>query len=123
LPLYSKFAGLNPAEVYGILRAITIRSTTSFSGEVSRRPYVVDLRHIKEPNEYKKRYVLDKIQYFLHHVFLLRHLMTLLLQLRESSGGRIGSFPCRYHSIVAFHTHIITCGMNNIPVGGRSSET
>jgi hypothetical protein len=33
-------------------------------------------------------------------------------------------FPCLYHSTMAFHTHIvITWGMNNRLIGGRSSET
>jgi hypothetical protein len=31
-------------------------------------------------------------------------------------------FPCQYHSTVALHARVI-CGMNNRPVGGRSSET
>jgi hypothetical protein len=31
-------------------------------------------------------------------------------------------FPCQHNFTVALHTHIIR-GMNNWPVGGRSSET
>jgi hypothetical protein len=37
LPLDPSFAGSNPAEDDGLLRAIKIRSTTSFGGEVCRR--------------------------------------------------------------------------------------
>jgi hypothetical protein len=32
-------------------------------------------------------------------------------------------FPWQYHSIVALHTHIAPCGMDNRPIGGHSSET
>jgi hypothetical protein len=31
-------------------------------------------------------------------------------------------FPCKYHSILALHTHISFWGVKNMPVGGRSSE-
>jgi hypothetical protein len=33
------------------------------------------------------------------------------------------ALPCQYHATVAVHTHMSSGGMNNRPVGGRSSET
>jgi hypothetical protein len=35
------------------------------------------------------------------------------------------AFPCQYNSTVALHIHIgsVIWGVNNRPVGGRSSET
>jgi hypothetical protein len=42
-------------------------------------------------------------------------------------GGKSGTgtlvFLCQCHSTMAVHTCVITWGMNNRPVGGRSSET
>jgi hypothetical protein len=36
--------------------------------------------------------------------------------------SRSSVFSCRYNSSVALHIIYITCGMNNRPVRGRSSE-
>jgi hypothetical protein len=50
LPMDPRFAGLNPTEDDGILRAIQIRSTTSFGGKVKPSvPYRKILRYVKEP--------------------------------------------------------------------------
>jgi hypothetical protein len=42
---------------------------------------------------------------------------------RERSGGWIGSFLQSTSSTTVLHAHISPGGMNNRPVGGRSSET
>jgi hypothetical protein len=50
-----KLAGSNPGEDDGILRAIKIRSTTSFEGEVKPSvPRRLILRHVKELYEYER---------------------------------------------------------------------
>jgi hypothetical protein len=50
-----RFAGLNPAEGDGFLRAIKIRSMPSFGGEVKpSAPCCNILRHDKEPYEYER---------------------------------------------------------------------
>jgi hypothetical protein len=33
------------------------------------------------------------------------------------------SFSCQYHSTEALHTLVYHLGMNNMPIGDRSSET
>jgi hypothetical protein len=55
LPLHPRFAGSNPAEDDGFLRAIKIHSTTSFGGEVKpQAPCRKILRHNKETYEYER---------------------------------------------------------------------
>jgi hypothetical protein len=50
LPLNPRFAGSNPTEGDGFLRAIKIRSTTAFGGEVKpSAPCCKILRHVKDP--------------------------------------------------------------------------
>jgi hypothetical protein len=50
LPLDPRFAGSNPAEDDGFLKAIKIRSPTSFGGEIKPAvPRRKGLRHVKEP--------------------------------------------------------------------------
>jgi hypothetical protein len=52
-PLNSGFAGSNPGERDGFLRAIKIRSTTSFRGEVKPSATCFKiLRHTKDPLRY-----------------------------------------------------------------------
>ena len=46
-PLVPKFAGSNPAEAVGFLRAK--KSSARLPSEGSRRSHVVDVRHIKDP--------------------------------------------------------------------------
>jgi hypothetical protein len=62
LPLNPRFAGLNLAEDYGFLRAIKIRSTTSFGGEGKCQPHAEILRHVKEPAEYEINILLAKFK-------------------------------------------------------------
>jgi hypothetical protein len=53
LPLNPSFAGSNPADDDGILRAIKIHSRTSFGVEVkSLAPCRKSLLHVNEPHEY-----------------------------------------------------------------------
>jgi hypothetical protein len=55
LPLDTRFAGSNPAEVSRFLRVIKIRSTTYFGGKVQTSvPCRKILRHVKEPYEYER---------------------------------------------------------------------
>jgi hypothetical protein len=55
LAIGPKFAGPNPAEDFGFLRAIKIRSTTSFGGKVKPAvPYRKTLRHVKDPYSMKE---------------------------------------------------------------------
>jgi hypothetical protein len=48
-PLVPKFAGSNPAEAVGFLRAKKILSMPSFGGEVKPSVPFRALRHVKEP--------------------------------------------------------------------------
>jgi hypothetical protein len=55
LPPDPRFAGSDPAEDSGFLRAIKIRSTTSFRGEVKPLfPCHKILQHLKEQYEYER---------------------------------------------------------------------
>jgi hypothetical protein len=55
MPLDPRFPDSNPAEDDGFLRAIKIRSTTSFGREIkpSATRYNI-LRHVKTPAEYEE---------------------------------------------------------------------
>jgi hypothetical protein len=60
--LVPSFAGLKPAEDDGFLRAIEIRSTTFFGGEVKPSSHVAKLYGmLKIPAEYGRRYFAGKI--------------------------------------------------------------
>jgi hypothetical protein len=48
-PLVPEFAGSNPAEAFGFLRAKKSSARLPSEGKYSRRSHVVDLRHVKEP--------------------------------------------------------------------------
>jgi hypothetical protein len=48
-PLVPKFAGSNPAEIVGFLRAKKSSARLPSEGKLSRRSHVVDLRHVKDP--------------------------------------------------------------------------
>jgi hypothetical protein len=48
-PLVPKFAGSNPAEAVVIFRAKKSPARLPSEGKYSRRSYVVDLRHVKDP--------------------------------------------------------------------------
>ena len=47
-PLVPKFAGSNPAEAVGFLRAKKSSARLPSEGKESRRSHVVDLRHVKD---------------------------------------------------------------------------
>jgi hypothetical protein len=49
MPLDPRFAGSNPAEVDGVLRAIKIHRTTSFRGEVKLSVPCRKILHVKNP--------------------------------------------------------------------------
>jgi hypothetical protein len=55
LPLDLRFAGSNPVQDDGFLRAIKIRSTTSFGGNVTPSvPCRKSLQHVKETYKYER---------------------------------------------------------------------
>jgi hypothetical protein len=55
LPLDSSFAGSNPADGDGFLKAIKIRSAPSFGGKVKPSASCHKIiRHVKEPFEYER---------------------------------------------------------------------
>jgi hypothetical protein len=61
MPLDSSFTSSNPTESDGFLRAIKIRITISFEGEVKpSAPSRKILRHVKESYEYERRTSLAK---------------------------------------------------------------
>jgi hypothetical protein len=99
--------GFRPGRVWWVLRAIKIRSTTSFGGEVKPSvPYCKILWYFKEPFEVWKRYFVRKkviISFANSYCFATR---WLLIRLPESSGWRIRSFPSRSHSTVVLHVHV-----------------
>jgi hypothetical protein len=49
LTLDARFAGSNPADNDALIRAIKIRRTSSFGGEVKSWACCKILRHVKEP--------------------------------------------------------------------------
>jgi hypothetical protein len=66
LPLDPRFAGSNLAEDDRFLRAINVRSTTFFGGEVKAPVPCKILPRVKEPYSYEKRYFVGKIHgYFI----------------------------------------------------------
>jgi hypothetical protein len=64
----------------------------------------------------------DQIHHSLRPFFMLATIW-LLVGLAESAGGRIRSFPLLTLFNHDFPCSYITWGMNNMPIGGRSSET
>jgi hypothetical protein len=56
MPLDKRFMGSNPANNNRLLRAINIRSTPSFEGEVKLSAPCKISWHVKEPLEASKRY-------------------------------------------------------------------
>jgi hypothetical protein len=99
----------------GYLMAIKICSTPSFGCEVKLDiPRRKISRHVKDPFEVFQ-ILLGKI--LTPSSIPPTCLRYLLVGLPESSGGRVTSYPHHHHG------SYITKGMNNRPVGGRSSET
>jgi hypothetical protein len=89
----------------GFLKATEVRSTTFFGGEISPAvPYRIIVWHFKEPHEYERDTSLARFISFVMFP-LICYKMTLLVGLPENSGGRIKSFPCRYHSTVVLNAH------------------
>jgi hypothetical protein len=120
----SKGRGFKPGRGDGFLRAIKIRSTSSFGWEVKPEVHVVRFYGmLKIPCD-----ISDTDRQNSHssvHYFCLPH-MSLLVGVPGSSSGRVRSYPqpasssssSSWLSMLTYHT-----GMNNRPVGGRSSET
>jgi hypothetical protein len=75
LQLNPRFAGSNPGDEDGFLRAIKILSKTSFGGDARPSPPCRRiLRHVKDPYTYGKRYFVGKILWpYLVKFILLRY--------------------------------------------------
>jgi hypothetical protein len=92
LPFDPRFAGSNPAEDDRFLRAIKIRNTASFRGEVKLSLQSLKiLQHVKDPYEYendtsKAKFCDNFLQSF--SCFATR---CFCWQLPDNSGGRIRS--------------------------------
>jgi hypothetical protein len=96
------------------------RSTPSFwRGGGPGRPCRKILRHVKCHLQVRIKYFARSNSHSIRPFLLLATRWLL----PESSGGRVRSFPLS----ISFHhgssCSYITSGMNNTPVGGRSSET
>jgi hypothetical protein len=119
-----RFAGSDPPEGCGFLKAIKIRSTPSLERKVNlSSPCRKILRHVKEPSKYERDTSSGKIHNFLCQVLLRCCWMALLVELPQSSGEGIESFSFLdivppWLSMLTYHV-----GVNKRPVGGRSSET
>jgi hypothetical protein len=116
-----KSRGLEPGQGDGFLIAIKIRSTPSFRREV--KPEV--------PRRKILRYLKDPVRYFRYLKTKFSLLRPFLLLAPDVSAGRTARdlwwtsqefSPAGIIPTMALHADIIR-GMNNIPVGGRSSET
>jgi hypothetical protein len=116
--------GFKPGWGDGFLWVIQICSTSSFfRWQVKLEvPYHRILWHVEDPLRYLRHWIgkiltPSSISCYLPH-------MSLLVSLPESSDGRVRSYP---HLASLYHhgspcSHI-TWGMNNRPIGVRSSET
>jgi hypothetical protein len=107
-----KFTGLNPAEDDAFLRAVIIRSTTSFGKEVKpSAPCRKILRRVKDPCGVWQRYFAGKVSGdFSLSKFLLASLLRVSAgicqrvvvdvsgMMSENGGGCMGRFV-RYHPI------------------------
>jgi hypothetical protein len=119
-----KVCGLKPGQGDRLLRVIKVHSTPSFRGEVKPQAPCSEIWHVKNHLQALKE-ILHKAKFsFLSPTPPACYQMSLLVQLQESSGGWVRSFPLLTSS---FHhgspCSYITRGMNNRPVGGLSSET
>jgi hypothetical protein len=54
---------------------------------------------LKNPSKYEQRYLIRPNAF-------LSPVTPVLVEFPESSGGRIRSFPCPYHSTMFLHAHI-----------------
>jgi hypothetical protein len=113
--------GFKPGRDDGCLRAIKIRSTpSSRMGSKSGRSHVIRFYGILKIPWGISDTDRQNSHSFVHSSYLPQ--MSLQVGQRKSSGGRIRSYPqpASSHSSPCSH---ITRGINNRPVGGRSSET
>jgi hypothetical protein len=86
-PLKQRFAGSNPSDYDGFLKAIKLRSKTSFVGKVKpSTPCRKILRHIKDPCVVWQRYFVSKINDISHQVSLCFPTRCLCWYFPESSG-------------------------------------
>jgi hypothetical protein len=100
-----KVRRFKPCREQSVLRAIRIRSTTFFGrDEKPSVPCRKTLRH--DPYEYKRDTSYAKFIIPFGMFLLLSSYMTVLVELIESSSGRITSFTCKYHSAAALHAHV-----------------
>jgi hypothetical protein len=123
LAIELKVRGFKSGRERWILRPIKIRSTPSFGGEVKpsvpcRKIFASCQRTIRSMN---KDTSLGQINHFIRQFLLLCNKVTV---------GRIARecwWKNRFSTVISFHhgspcSYIIR-GINNWPVGGRSSET
>jgi hypothetical protein len=120
LTIGPKVHRFKPGRGNAFLRAIKIRTMSSFGGEVKpSAPCRKTLQYVKKSlrgmNTSKAKVIICFPKFL-----LICYYMILVVGLPESSGGRI-TFPLPDHSTVALYSYI-TWGMNNQPVGGRYSE-
>jgi hypothetical protein len=124
LAIGPKVRWFKPCRDVGFLRAIKVRSTPSFGGEVKpEAPCHNILRYVKNYLQVWTRILLKAKFSFISPIPPVCCQKTLLVVLTESSGRRI-SFPL---STSSFHHGFpysnVTWGLNCRSVGCRSSET
>jgi hypothetical protein len=123
IPVGPEVSGFSPGRSRWIFKGDKIRGTPSFGGEVKpEAPCRKNLRHLKYYLQVWKNTSQSQIYHFLLP-FLLLAIRRLLVGFPASSGRRIGSFPLSIPFHHCFTWSYITWGMNNRPLGGRSSET
>jgi hypothetical protein len=97
--------GFRPGRGGGFLRAIKIRSTPSFGGEVKpEAPCHNIFRHVKITCRYEQKYFARPNSSFPFRIPPACYQMALLVILPDNSGGRIRSFPLS----TSFH-HMYRC--------------
>jgi hypothetical protein len=116
LAIVPKIRGFKPHRSDGLLRAIKFHNKDSFGGKV--KPSVQChkiLQHVKNHFEvwtkiFRRPNSLSSPNY---SWFPTRWLFVVL---PDSSGGQIGSFPCRYHSTIVLRAHISPLGWTIAPL-------
>jgi hypothetical protein len=113
LPTGPKVRGFKPGRQQSIFRGENIRSTSSLGeGVKPSAPCRNPLRHVKNPFEVWKRHFVRQNTSFPTQV---SPALLLLARLPKSSGGRIRSFLCQYHSTVVLHSHTSPGGWTASP--------
>jgi hypothetical protein len=109
LAIRPKVRGFKPGRGHGFLRAIKIRSMSSFGGEVNpSAPCRKNLRHVKEPYEYERQNYADKTHHLLspHRLILISYYMALQVGLPESAlVDESGILPYRHYPTMVLYAH------------------